>query len=234
MKRNVFFVILMLLSVAILPLNAQKKITIKGIVIDDRKEPVVGAILVVDREQTRLYTDINGKFRLKVSPDAESIGVVISKNMFVEKPISGRKELTINIPYEAHQKIISDITNPDEEAINVGYGTVKQKNLISTVNKINASKNNYAAYSNIFDMISGTVPGVRVNGSNIIIQEATSFIGSTQPIFVVDGIVVNEISSISPSQVKSIEILKGSAAAIYGSRGANGAILITLRKGEDK
>ena len=226
----------MLLSVAILPLNAQKKITIKGIVIDDfGNTPVVGAILVVDREQTRSHTDLEGKFKLKVSPDALTIGVVISKNMIIEKPISGRKELTINIPYEAHQKIVSQITDPDEEAVNIGYGTVKQKDLISTVNKINASRNNQAAYSNIYDMISGTVPGVRVNGNSINIQESASFVGaSTQPLFVVDGMVVSDISSISPAQVKSIEILKGAAAAIYGSRGANGAILITLRNGGDR
>jgi TonB-dependent starch-binding outer membrane protein SusC len=215
--------------------KSKKKITIKGIVIDDRKEPVVGAILVVDREQTRSYTDINGKFKLKISPDAESIGVVISKDMFVEKPISGRNELTINIPYEAHQKILSLITNPDEEAVNIGYGTVKQKDLISTVNKINASQNNYSAYNTIYDMIAGTVPGVRVIGKSINIQNSTSFVNaSTEPLFVLDGMVVSDISSIPPAQVKSIEILKGSSAAIYGSRGANGVILITLRQGGEK
>jgi TonB-dependent starch-binding outer membrane protein SusC len=212
----------------------KKKITIKGIVIDDRNTPVVGAILVVDRAQTRSYTDIEGKFKLKVSPDALAIGVVISKNMIIEKPISGRKELTINIPYEAHQKIVSQITDPNEEAVNIGYGTVKQKDLISTVNKIKASRNNQAAYTTIYDMISGTVPGVRVNGKSINIQESASFVGSTEPVFVVDGMIVNDISSISPAQVKSIEILKGAAAAVYGSRGANGAILITLVHGEDR
>jgi TonB-dependent starch-binding outer membrane protein SusC len=201
--------------------KAKKTITIKGIVIDDRKEPVVGAILVVDREQTRSYTDIYGKFKLKVNPDAVSIGVVISKNMFVEKPISGRKELTINIPYEAHQKIVSQITNPDDEAINIGYGTVKKEELGSRISKIDASKNNYAAYSSINEIISELMLGVALKNNS-------------QGLYIVDGVIMSDVSSIPPSQVKSIEILKGSAALIYGSKGVNGAFLITLRKGGDK
>ena len=77
-------------------------------------------------------------------------------------------------------------------------------------------------------MIRGEVPGVQVNGTSIIIQGASSLTLSTEPLFVVDGIVVNSIDYISPISVKSIEILKGSAASIYGSRGANGVILIRL------
>ena len=75
---------------------------------------------------------------------------------------------------------------------------------------------------------------MRVSGTNINIQGAASFYSGTQPLFVVDGTIVDSIDDIIPSQVKSIEVLKGPAASIYGSRGANGVILITLINGGDK
>jgi len=82
-------------------------------------------------------------------------------------------------------------------------------------------------------MIKGQIPGVDVSGSSIRIQGANSFMGSTEPLLVVDGMTVQSIEDISPREVKSIEVLKGSSAAIYGSRGANGVILITLKGAKD-
>ena len=81
-------------------------------------------------------------------------------------------------------------------------------------------------------MIKGQVPSVEVSGKSIRIQGFSS-LGSTEPLFVVDGIVSSSIDDIPPSQVKSIEVLKGSSAAIYGSRGANGVILIRLISASD-
>jgi TonB-dependent SusC/RagA subfamily outer membrane receptor len=77
-------------------------------------------------------------------------------------------------------------------------------------------------------------PGVEVNGSRITIRGAASFYGSTEPLIVVDGIIVSSLEGISPQSVKSIEILKDSSSSIYGSRGANGVILITLFSGPDR
>jgi TonB-dependent SusC/RagA subfamily outer membrane receptor len=83
-------------------------------------------------------------------------------------------------------------------------------------------------------MIRGEVAGVQVNGKSIRIQGPSSFNLSTEPLFVVDGIVVTSIDEISPQMVKSIDILKGSAASIYGSRGSNGVILINLIGSPDR
>ena len=77
-------------------------------------------------------------------------------------------------------------------------------------------------------MLRGEVPGVQVNGTSIRIQGASSLTLSTEPLFVVDGVTVNSIDHILPQMVKSIQVLKGSSAAIYGSRGANGVLLINL------
>lgn len=82
-------------------------------------------------------------------------------------------------------------------------------------------------------MLRGEVPGVQVYGKSIKIQGASSFIASTEPLLVVDGVAVSTIDDIQPRMVKSIEVLKGSAATIYGARGANGVILITLKSSGD-
>ena len=87
----------------------------------------------------------------------------------------------------------------------------------------------YASYQNIYDMIRGEIPGVQVNGKSILIQGPSSINLSTEPLLVVDGITVSSIDDISPTMVKSIEVLKGAAASVYGSRGSNGVILISLR-----
>ncbi|MGQ9620019.1 MAG: TonB-dependent receptor plug domain-containing protein [Bacteroidales bacterium] len=105
---------------------------------------------------------------------------------------------------------------------------MKKREMTSTVGKINGTNPKYSSYTNIYDMIKGEVPGVHVAGKKITIQGASSFLLSTDPLILVNGIETHDIDDISPNQVKSIEVLKGSAASIYGSRGANGVILITL------
>jgi TonB-dependent SusC/RagA subfamily outer membrane receptor len=128
----------------------------------------------------------------------------------------------------------SQVQNPaNDETINVGYGTVKRKNLTTQVGKIDGTNKKYAAYQNIYDMIRGELPGVQVRGKSILIQGPSSINLSTEPLLVVDGVIINSIDDISPRDVKSIEVLKGAAASIYGSRGANGVIMIYLKSGMD-
>ena len=112
--------------------------------------------------------------------------------------------------------------------IEIGYGTVKKKNLTTDVGYIDAQDDSNASYTNIYDMIRGKVPGVQVTGNKITIRGVSSINSSTDPLLVVDGVVVYTIDNISPRQVKSITVLKGSDAAIYGSRGAAGVIMITM------
>jgi outer membrane receptor protein involved in Fe transport len=89
-------------------------------------------------------------------------------------------------------------------------------------------------YNNIYEMIRCEVNGVTVSGRNIQIQQAHSFYGSSTPLFVVNGIIVQSIDNINPLEVKSIGLLKGSSAAIYGVNGSNGVISIKLKDGSDK
>jgi len=122
----------------------------------------------------------------------------------------------------------------DKEMINVGYGTTDKRKLTTSVGVVNDERIKSARnYTNIFDMIRGEVPGVVVSGNSITIRGMSSLTLSNEPLFIVNGSPSFGISNISPNDVKSISVLKGSSAAIYGSRGANGVILIVLKSASD-
>ena len=119
--------------------------------------------------------------------------------------------------------------NKGEEGVNVGYGSVKKKNVVTQVNSIEGNTKKYASYRNIYDMISREVSGVRVNGRSVVIRGSKDLFGDVPALFVVDGVPTDDVSNISPTDVKSIQVLKGSAAAIYGSRAYGGVILIKTK-----
>lgn len=114
-----------------------------------------------------------------------------------------------------------------ERAVEVGYGKEVKRNMTQPVSVVDAPENN--TYRNIYEMIQGKCTGVQVMGEKIIIRGVSTLNSSTDPLFVVDGQPVASISHINPNDVKSISVLKDSAAAIYGNRGANGVIVITLK-----
>lgn len=212
--------------------DSKKKITITGRVIDADHNPVADAVLVIDNKKTIVTTNQHGSYKIKVKPSAEKIGIYAGKLGIIDESINDRK--TINFVLTDYvKKQAEDQMNPNEEEISVGYGSTKKKNLTQPVSKLDTRDSRFASYRTIYDMIRGELPGVQVNGTSIKIQGATSLSGSTQPLFVVDGDVAFSIENISPQMVSSIEVLKGSAAAIYGSRGANGVILINLKSAKD-
>lgn len=213
---------------------SKKKLTISGFVTDASKKPVEGAIILIDKKTTNSSTNSKGFYKLKVRPDAQLITVFSIKNSLKEELIEGRT----TIDFTLSDQTSSQKTNPSEsvpgETVNVGYGSVDKKNLTTQVNSLNMGNMKNQSYSDIYEMLSGKIPGVQVNGKSIRIQGASSFMLSTEPLFVVDGVIVPSIEFVSPSEVNSIEVLKGASAGIYGSRGANGVILIRLKGASDK
>ena len=207
-----------------------KKITIKGYVVDVTATPVADAIIMIDGEKTGNITDSKGFYKIKVREENKKIGVFTSAGGIIEEVIDGRK----NIDFTFRSSIPYQKADPGNESVDIGYGKVKKKDLIGPVDKIDVTKSKYSGYNTIYEVIRGTVPGVVVNGTSIIIRSISSLNADTQPLFVVDGVPVSSIDNISPLAVKSIEVLKGSAASIYGTRGSNGVILINLLKGYDR
>lgn len=123
-------------------------------------------------------------------------------------------------------------TRAEYEMVNIGYGKVSKKDLSYSVSKVNVKDQDIVAYSNIYDYLRGKVPGLYIGpGDNptILIRGRGTLNGSTDPLILVDGVEIKDISGINPNDVKSVEVLKDSSASIYGVRGANGVILITTK-----
>ncbi|MCK4343801.1 MAG: TonB-dependent receptor plug domain-containing protein [Bacteroidales bacterium] len=112
----------------------------------------------------------------------------------------------------------------------VGYGYINEEDLIYAVNHLEQENNDFCNYANIFDLIRGRFSGVMVRGVNVYIRGSGSFSGQTQALYIVNGVSTTSIDWISPCQIKSIDILKDSNAAIYGTRGGNGVVLIETRR----
>jgi len=131
------------------------------------------------------------------------------------------------------------LESPENIELAIGYGYITKDKATHAYSSLNNKQENFCTYSNIFELINGKCPGVRIeNQSNfpgteqdIIIRGKNSINLSNCALYVVDGIVVSHIAEISPCDVKSISFLKDAAASIYGSRGANGVVLIETIKG---
>jgi len=235
MKHKIIIILSIFLAVSLFAKvsgqESGRKITISGFVLvltDGEYSPAADAIITLDGINTGVVTDKNGFYKIKVSPDNKKIGVFTYTDEIVEETINGRNNISFKLKNLAPNQIIQKAESGDEK-INIGYQEEEKKNLTAPVGKIDGTKSKFASYSDIYQMIRGEVPGVQVVGKSIMIRSATTF-QSTEPMFVVDGVPVISIDNIAPPMVKSIEILKGSAASIYGSRGSNGVILITTLK----
>ena len=228
----IFFLFLPFLST----LDAQKagkKFSVSGHITDPAGKPIQDALILIDGKKTST-TDSRGFYRVRVKPGSRMIAVFKNVNGLSEEMIDGRTTIDISLGSGIPLPTGDMSDKSAGETVNIGYGNISKNELTGSVGSINGRNNKFASYSNIYDMIKGEVPGVQVNGNRIIIQGVSSINSGTDPLFVIDGTVVSTIDDVMPQFVKSISILKGSAASIYGSRGANGVILITLLGAEKK
>jgi len=236
MKIKIFFLILFsVLSVtSSIAQRKSKKLTITGLVTDANQNPVSGAMILVDNKSTNTVTNNKGYYKISIRRDTGLItAFTFDRGVGEAALLNGQTTINITlIGTTSSQNYIQD-NNEDDKLVNAGYGSVDPKNLPLYVNSLDVSNDKYASYTNIYEVLRGTIPGVEVNGKSIRIQGASSFMLSTEPLFVVDGIVVSSIDDISPSLIRSIEVLKGSAASIYGSRSSSGVILIQLKGSSD-
>ncbi len=207
----------------------RKWINVTGTVTDTKDEPVKGAMVLVDRHNTGFVTDRKGNFKISLAPEIRMIGIYSEKLGSAETAVTG--EETVSLVLDGTFRIegyVPGVTDKEETVI-IGYREVKKSELNKDPGYIDATEDKYASYPNIYEMIRGQVPGVQVNGTSILIRGQSSINSGNDPLFVVDGMVVPTIGNISPREVQSITVLKGADAAIYGVRGSNGVIVITLK-----
>lgn len=226
MKRTHIYllVITFIFSTSLVAQNSGKKTTITGIATDMNNQPIANAVILVDTKNSGIMTDSQGMYKIKVKPGATRIAVLQLSGGQAEEEIAGRTVINFQLGgFNAPEAI----DQPGDKIVNIGYGYTSKKDMTTSVRQIDASMGKNSNYSNIFEMLKGVDPSVQVGNNKVIIRGAGSNV-STDPLFVVDGVVVPTIDSINPQLVKSIEVLKGADASIYGARGANGVVMITL------
>jgi len=232
MKSKILFVSILLLSLSVssFALMSGKKYFITGQVLDINNKPVSGVMLLIDDKISDVITDEKGMYKVKVKPDAVQISILNLSGTLMKEEINGRMiiDFKLNDVVPRDEVVIRE--NPENEVVDIGYGYAQKKDLASSVGNIDGQNKKFASYHSIFDMIKGEVPGVQVAGNSITIRGIGTVNASSDPLILVDGVEVKveSLGAIVPQTVRSISILTGSDASIYGSKAANGVIMITL------
>lgn len=206
----------------------QKKINVRGTVKTNDGIPVSGALFFIDGQKVNTESSDKGEFKFRVVADAKKITVFTYTGETAETEYNGQE--TINFVIGGTVSPADKLQKETGEVVDMGYGRIEADELTTSVSSVDKEKIGKVHYNSIYDMIKGEVSGVDVSGSRIRIRGISSINSGTEPLLVVDGSPVNTISHISPDEVESIDVLKGASTSIYGSRGANGVILIKLKK----
>ena len=205
---------------------------VKGQVVDANGEPIIGASAMIKGTKTGAVTDIDGNFDI---PNAPQKGVV-------EVSYVGFKTAKVDITPSGQLRIVlqEDLQTLSDVVV-VGYGTVKKSNVVGSIAKVNAKSFEDRPIGRVEQALQGQLAGVSVRttsgapGSDITInvRGAASINGVSTPLYVVDGVPIDNLSGLNPGDIESIDVLKDAAsAAIYGSRGSNGVVLVTTKKGK--
>ena len=240
MKKQLFSMLLCLGAVggaAICPLPTfaavaqNQTIKVKGQVVDENGEPLIGATVRLKDAATGVITDFDGNFSIDCKSNAT---LIVSYMGYKTREIAVRGRAALE-PIE----LTSD-TNVLDQVVVVGFGVQKKADLTGSVSIVNADELKKVSNSNISTMLEGKVPGVQITSDgqpgadpSVRIRGIGSF-GSTAPLYVIDGVPMGTtIRDFSPNDIETIQVLKDAAAgAIYGSRAANGVIIITTKNGK--
>jgi len=219
-------------AIPVLPQVANRKI-ITGTVVDERGEPIIGANVVEKGSTNGVITDMDGNFSLSVSDIAT---LQVSYIGYIAQEVFVKNQISIQI-------VLREDSQALEEVVVIGYGVAKKKDLTGAVSQLSSSKIKDLKVTHPTQALAGQMAGVQVQqaggmpgeAATIHIRGAGSLSASSAPLYVVDGYPLGEqnLNAINPNDIESIEVLKdASASAIYGSRAANGVVLVTTKSGK--
>jgi TonB-linked SusC/RagA family outer membrane protein len=229
MNKILLSFFLLFLSISV---NAQQ--TIKGTVADSSGAPIKGVSIFAKGAKKGVQTDAAGKFSITLK-DAGKADLIVSFVGYKSTIVStnGSQDVSITLS--------QDVVQQEEVVINVGYGTLKKKEVSSSISSITAKDIKDVPINNAAEALTGRLAGVQVTTSEgspdadvkIRIRGGGSITQSNDPLYIVDGVQVdNGLATISPQDIQSIDVLKDAAAtAIYGARGANGVVIVTTKNG---
>jgi len=205
--------------------------TVKGTVVDESGEPLIGVSILVKGTNTGAITDFNGHFSIDLP--AEKKELVISYIGYKEQIVT----VTGNAPI--HVKMMLD-TQALDEIVVIGYGAVKKRDLTGAVSSVKGDEIKMAPVSNAMEALQGKVAGLDISRTDgragaeptVLLRGNRSLNAKCDPLYIVDGI-PGSISVLNPNDIQSIEVLKdASSTAIYGSAGANGVVIITTKQAD--
>ena len=228
-KAKKLFLALLCLGAA-WSLSAQS--TIKGIVTDETGEPLIGAGVFVEGTTVGTVTGLDGDYELTVP--AEAVNLVFSFIGLADQtvPIDGRTQIDV---------VLTTDTTVLDEVVVVGYQTVKRRDLLGSVSSVSADKLTEQPVTSVSQALSGKMAGVSVITTEgdpdadikIRVRGGSSITQDNSPLYIVDGFPVESINDIPSSEIQSIDVLKDAfSTAIYGSRGANGVVIVTTKSAE--
>ncbi len=210
----------------------KKKVVLTGRIITRDSVPVSNVAVFLDGKNTYRMSNSHGRFRIKFKPDVEKISFFSTEYGGIEIDYVGQERLEVIINHESNAPAV---TPPGvEDVVETGYGKASKDELVGSISEIDSERFKNRSYQNVYEMIAGEVAGVVVEGTSIRIRGITSLNASNEPLLIVDGSPVTTLSNISPNDVESISILKGSSTAIYGTRGAAGVVVVKTKSGRKK
>ena len=226
-KRIVFCSVGVLLSLSLFAQN----IKVHGVIKDESGEPIIGATVIQKGTTNATVTDLDGNFIFMV-PSTATLSISYLGYTTKNVPVQGRQVLNIELSQNSKQL---------NEVVVIGYGTMKKSDLTGSIGSIDAKKLNEQPVANIGQSLQGKVAGLQVvdagkPGDNVSIKiRGLGSINNCDPLVVIDGIPTDlGLNNLNMADVERVDVLKdASATAIYGSRGANGVIMITTKKGKD-
>ena len=204
--------------------------TVTGTVTDSETgETLPGANVRTLDGTNAAVTDMDGRYSIKAAAKEQ---LVFSYVGYQSKTLTVPSNLRLNVTLDSNDKVM-------ENVVVIGYGTQKKADLTGAVAVVDMDEARKTGATNIYEMLQGQVPGISVNTtsepgtmSKVQIRGVGSF-NSVGPLYVLDGMIVNDVNHLNPNEIETMQVLKdASAAAIYGARGANGVILITTKKGQ--
>ena len=232
MMRNILLICMMLLGFSVHAF-AQKEIVVTGIVTDTNKEPLIGVnVSIANMPGLGAITDINGKFLLKMPPYNKLVFTYIG---YEPVEVLVKEQRTVNIAMEEAKATLID------EVVVTGTGTQKKIAVTGAVTNVDVAALKTSPSASMADALAGVVPGIQAMQSNgrpgsvseFWIRSISTFGASNAALVLVDGF-ERDLNEINVEDVESFTVLKdASATAIYGSKGANGVILVNTRRGKE-
>jgi len=245
-SKKLIYIVCFIILISTQVFAQTEKVTVTGKILDDTKQPIPGAVIVVKGTTDGTITEADGTYSISVPSDAI---LVISNigSVSQEIPVDGRTSIDATLVVEA-----SEI----EEVVVVGYGTQTKKSVVGALSKINGAEVNKIPVASLDAQLQGKSSGLQINNNSgvpgdavfVRVRGTTSVLADNNPLYIIDGVFISNTSlqtlssggrltsplaDINPADIESMEVLKdASATSIYGARGANGVIIITTKRGD--